>query len=908
MTKLWRYGLGLSVVMNLGCATPREAAGDALRAEGKYAEAERAYRDAMNERPMMDFEFERVREKAEELADGDVGPRLRALTAENAGGDPLARCQQLIDLRNKAGGASEETKQHIREAIAQRCDPVALRPALAADAKAALDQTLPLVEAAQRSVNQAVLERLVTVLDDALARPWLPAAPGTALERMEAVCKLRERLRALPVPTATDARLDAELDRLAAAGFVPATPANARARFLELLGTRTRARALHLPAKALAMVDAAHDDALALVLADATRLAGERHYLAVHEALAPLSTKVEANHPLRARHEALLGEGVAFHRQAAQDTPSGYRRLLHLALAASLSNGAQRGPATALQQELRSDYVTTLAPKVTLDATGACAAAGATLLGSLGVGTKHPVTLRLQRCVSDARDGVQQRSANYVTEEAYFVQETVQVGTRRVQVQTGSHQEQCSKASSLPGYTWQGLCTVPEYGWKDEPVYETRQVQKVRDRNGSVSYSVTTRVITAEVSGVAQLTWDDGTVLEVPVRGEWRDSAEQYTYQLPPRRLEGRPEAFSARIGATFTAATALERASANAGSQLRAAATAKARAQRAKLAREDGVKARAAGDEAAAGEAFVRSVLLDDTAEGEAAKWLEAQLGVSASLVSPVLVQAGVARRVPDTAAVLINPPAWVSPGLVAKAGVSDPAPKDVSQITQRVYHEGIRGPAVYVDFHFGLVPWDVQVAGAALGTRVAIPLTADLHYHPLATLLPLRYGFAVHDDAGLRGTFGFHTAAPRKYENGDKEPVLAASIDVSYALYLGLRTHYFNVYAGASAGFQHAASGQTWASAGHLEPAARVGLRLFRTYQLLIEATGFLPFVPGVTRKDRLSISFPILGSLGFDVKLSVERTTMPGSTLADDGKTRVDIGPVIFQSAGVQIGARL
>ena len=70
----------------------------------------------------------------------------------------------------------------------------------------------------------------------------------------------------------------------------------------------------------------------------------------------------------------------------------------------------------------------------------------------------------------------------------------------------------------------------------------------------------------------------------------------------------------------------------------------------------------------------------------------------------------------------------------------------------------------------------------------------------------------------------------------------------------------------------------------------------------------TGFLPFVPGVARKDRLSISFPLLGSLGFDLKLSVERSAFPGSELAADGVTRLDLGPVHYQSAGVQVGARL
>lgn len=890
------------------CATPMEAEGDRRRAAGDVKGALEAYRQGLQERPIMDFEFERVRGKAEALVDGDLGPRVAALERPDAGPRPLERCQAFLELRRAARDASEETKQRVRDGVARACSTQALRPALAPDGPAAVAQALALVETARQVANQGALDGLLPLLDDALGRPWPTPAPGTGLERLDALCALRERLRALPVPAATDARLDRAFEAAAPAGFTPSTAATARARFEALLVTRARARALHLPPPAVALVDAAHDEALARVLAEADAHAAARQYLRAFAALEPLTVKVEASHPLRARLQALLDEGAAWHRGEAEQARGGFLRALHLAAAAALAGDAARPAARAARAALRDDVTTTLAPKVTLQAPGPCAAIGDALVAALGPGTKRPLELRLTQCVADARDASGQRTANYVTEEEYLEQETVLVGHRRVQVQTGTQQVQCSKASSLPGYTWQGLCSQPVYGWKDEPIYETRAVKKVRDRPGSITYAVTTRVLTARVVGVARLTWDDGAALEVPVDGAWRDSAEQFAWQHPGRRLGERPVTSSARIPADFTAAAALVKAAQAAGTALHHAATAKARAYRAQLARADGRRALEAGDAEAAGEAFVRSVLLNDAVEAEALAWLEARLGVGAAVLRPLLLDEGFVRRVPGTAVALPAPPPWSSKGPTAVAGVADPPPKDVRTMTQVTYHEGVRGPAEFVDFHFGLVPWDVQGPGAGVGTRVAIPLVGDLHYHPLGMLLPLRYGFAVHDDAGLRGSFGFTTAARREYENGDKEPVLAASIDVAYALYLGLRTHYVSLYAGASAGFQHAANGHTWASGFHLEPAARLGLRLFRTYQLLVEATGFLPFVPGVARKDRLSISFPLLGSLGFDLKLSVERSAFPGSELAADGVTRIDLGPVQYQSAGVQVGARL
>ena len=145
-------------------------------------------------------------------------------------------------------------------------------------------------------------------------------------------------------------------------------------------------------------------------------------------------------------------------------------------------------------------------------------------------------------------------------------------------------------------------------------------------------------------------------------------------------------------------------------------------------------------------------------------------------------------------------------------------------------------------------------------------------------------------------------------EYSNGEDEGPIALTVDPSYALYLGLRLPYFAVMAGGSAGYLHAASGDTVAFGYHVEPGVRLTVRAFGTYNITAEASGFVLTVPGVARKDRLMLSFPVLGRKGVDIKLSVERTLLPARHLAGDGETKESLGVLPVNMVGVQVGARL
>ncbi len=108
--------------------------------------------------------------------------------------------------------------------------------------------------------------------------------------------------------------------------------------------------------------------------------------------------------------------------------------------------------------------------------------------------------------------------------------------------------------------------------------------------------------------------------------------------------------------------------------------------------------------------------------------------------------------------------------------------------------------------------------------------------------------------------------------------------------------------------AGYEHAASGNTVVHGPHIEPAARVTLRLFGIHQMILEGSGFFLPIPGVAQKDRLALSFPVLGRKpGPDLMFSVERTMLGGRDRDVKGD-KVTLDPVPYDTAMISIGARL
>ncbi|MBL9039890.1 MAG: hypothetical protein JNG84_15335 [Archangium sp.] len=851
-----------------------------------------------------------MRDKRKALVEGEWGPKLDQLVAA-VGTPPLERVAALLMYRRQARDArvTIALAQRIDEVLLKAATPELLQAKTPSDVPTRLNALLALFDQARSTAAPlAVLEACAAAFSKSLAVGFPPVTGPAGVERLSMLLQLRDDVRTRQFPPAVDQALTPELQKLATASFEPATPATALARYDVTVKLRNRARALGAPDVAIALADRAHDDALTQVLAMASAEMAAHRYVPAFDLLLPWANQVDASHPLRAKLTQVQTEGGAWHASEAAKLPSGYRKLMHLSFESTLRSGGSRPPVQAERQALAPTWQSSFTLKPTLAVSQACSAAADGVVRALGKGSRElAVQLELSACQVRDTNSVRSQSRAYVTEEKYYEQIQVQVGTRYERVQTGSHKEQCSKASSLEGYVWQGVCDVPDYENKAVPIYETREIEKRRDVERSLSFPITKRSVRVDVGGVVSLTWEDGSALKVPFSSTRTDEAETFRYEVPGRRLEDRGTIEQQGLPPGFGPASTTSAVAAMAGAEASTQVHTAVRALRAKVAREAGAKALQVGDEAAAGEAFVRSVLHDSKAEGDAAAWFTKQFGVSAEVAGAVLSANGVGRSLP-AALPVPTAVAYAPKPLEAKsddfAAQAQSLERDVGGVTTATYQSGLMPPNEFVDGHVGVVPFE---NGGGLGSRVAVAAAFDFHYSPLE-MIGLRYGFALYDQLGIRFSIGMMASGRRTYDDGKKEGPLALTIDAGYAAHIGLRLPYVSVFAGAGAGYMHTAGGDSLAYGFHVEPSVRLGLRLFRTKQLIVEATGLVPLIPGVAHKDRAAISFPILGSEGIDLKLSVERTLLPSSQLSADGVTRLptELKPVFM--AGVQVGARL
>lgn len=892
------------------CTTVHEAAGDKALDEGRATDAIAAYTRALSDTPILDYDFERIRDKRKRIIEGEWGPKLDALEATQPTTAPVEYATRLIEFRRGARNAA------TTQAFARRIDAV-LTAAVEGDRLVVTDPTrsarhvstlLDLFAFARRNaVPLAVTDGIAAAVAKTASVPWPAVAANEGLQRLELLLRYKATARGQQLPASVDGALDARLSALDGAPFPPATREEIDARFGLSLKLRADVRSLGAPPEAVALADRVHEDALSLLLEILDEEAAARRYLGAVERVTPFVAQVDSAHPLRARLTRLLQEGAAWHRTHATSLPAGYRRALHHALAFSLGGAeADRQASRAGLDALSADWKTSLqlAPRFALGA--GCGGQEKSVALTLSKGGRPVVVrIRLGRCQASTSQRRRQQVANYVAEEKYWATEKVLVSYRYERVKVGSHKEQCTRQSSLDGYVWKGVCDVPDYETRKIEEYEDRRVERVREASGNLHYTVHTRRLVATMSGEAALEWEDGTTLTVPVQVSVPLEEEAWDYTLPPRRLNQAPRRHAQPFSRT-TEATLLDRAALDFGQQASNALHDAVRAHRARLARKAGA---ATADEAQRAEAFIRSVLLDSRTEAEAAGWFARTHHLEAPVANALLLDPR-ARAVPSAApAPVVSGPWAPAPLPVLSDGferTTNRLERDLDVATAITYGDGILPPNEYVAFHMGLAPLDVH-AGSGLTTRPAFSIALDLAYGLLEYFSP-RYGLVFHDEAGLDLAMGLRLGGVDRVDyDDDTEGGSSFRFEASYALFGGLRTPWFGVFAGATAGYAYAFSGDTVARGGHLEPAVRLGLRFWRTTQLLLEASGFTPLVPGVAHRDRLAVSFPLSGRHGMDLRLSWERTTLPTRALASDGETDVEVAPHALQVVGVQLGMR-
>ncbi|MES2640723.1 MAG: hypothetical protein V4850_14605 [Myxococcota bacterium] len=888
------------------CATRHEALGNQALGAGDVEAAAAAYDLAMGDRPIMDFEYERIRKQRQRMMEGEWSPRLDALVATAPQPATPAHVKALVELRKeaRAAGIPQSLAERIDAELVAATTAEALRATSREAVPARLEELLALFDTALESgAPQAAVDAILAAYAESLGVGLPAAGPDEGLARLAALLDRREAIRGRQFPTAVDTSIDAELAHVGVATFPAATPDESVARFEETRALRRRARALGAPAPALALVDRAHEDALRHILAGADADAAAHRYVTAYDRLARLAEDVEPGHPLLARLAVLARDGTAWHEAEAAALPTGYRQLLHLSLADALSAADSATTArVSARRALEPAFATAITLQPTYTADASCAGMGDLVTPTLARDGRKVVTaITLSRCVSRESDALSTRNHDYVTEELYYVPEQVRVGTDYERVEVGTERFHCVKTNETTREEYDSVCSRPVYESREIPIYETRQIEKRRDVPGTVAYEVKTRTVRVEAEGVATLTWDDGTALSVPFSHERDGLAEGWHYAYPGRRVGADKQFGNQAIPASIAVGPMRQMVGTAIGTQVSEQLLAKVRAHRARLAREEGARALAAGDDAAAGEAFVRSILHGGSADAEAAVWIESSVRVNPRVAEFVLRAEG-SPRVPIAGAALPVPEVYTPAPIVGGEGAVLRSDTAVKRMVKEGYEPGIKPPYEFGRAHLGFVMSEIQT-GPNLVSRGAPSMGFDLQFSPLELATRLRYGPVVHDELGLRFTIG-GTYADSAEEN-TLESALALTFNPTYALYAGLRLPYFGVFAGASAGYLHATSNDIVAFGYHVEPAVRVTARLFGTQNLIVEASGVAGLVPGVAHKNRIAVSFPALGRHGLDVKLSVERALLPARERPGESWSSLGVLPV--NTAGVEVGAR-
>ncbi len=899
--------LWLLLVSGASCVSLHEATGDILLKQGDEKGAILEYEDASKKRPIIDWEFERLRDKRLRIVEGKWSPIVTENIKLAQKLEAPAAVRALLRVRRDARA------QDATQALMKRLD-LAIGEHLVA-AKWPAPPSASMVETVEARLTHfielrdasATIEQLGAMsrrIDEALAVGLPPIPQKGDRDRLQLLLRWRTSFRRLGFPPETDARLDPAFARLAPDGFSPTPLDAAVAKLEEAHALRREVRELSAGPAATALADAAWADTLAQALAFVQQQADRGEFFQAAETLGRWSSRVEPG----VLHERLAAYAKAGREQSSQragELGTSGRAFVQRSL--SLSLGGPPDERARLREALGAR--TSLAFKPETVSSGDCASVANTLAGAFPAnGTPGRLTLRVNSCFITRPDRTESRTAQYPFIETRVEERNVEVGTRRERVQVGSHKEQCSKPSSLPGMVWQGVCDVPDYENRTVPVYELRKFTIETEVTRQVSYTAVIHVFEATVQGKALLQTDEGPVLSISFDEKQSTSADTFSYVLPGRRQGDPGTPVSNSLSSSFSGAEPLARAASLARASVEKDLLAAYIAHRTAVAREKGAKAVAAGRTDDAIDAYVQSVLISGVASSEAKVVLAGALWVDGGRVETMLSTAGLSVLGEPSNVSWPASAAYVSTGFVpAVDGWANRAKgfeRDVSVSTE-TYKEGIYPPNEFVDFHIGLVPGEIQ-NGGPVGARVGAMIGFDGHYSFLE-MLGLRYFFAVHDEFGLRFTIGLSTAKKRDFEDGNDETPLAMSIDGAYTLVAGLRLPWFSVMAGGRAGVQHMAIGQLQATGFHVEPAVRVALRFFEQKQVILEASGLVG-IPGVPFKNRFALSFPLLGKDGVDIKLAVEQTMLPSTDLAPDGKTRVQLGPLPAHQASLQVGGRL
>jgi hypothetical protein len=852
-----------------------EKRGDALRAAGDKAGAARAYREALQHRPLMDYDYARVHAKYRSMALHEWSGKLD--DAMNASSDPTARLLALLALRVEArtSGAPAKNIDEIDQAVARASDATSLAAAEPDRAAAHLEELLAAFATARaRSAPKATLDALTaaTVEHVHAAVPMPPSQTG--LERLQWALALRSQVREQGLPVDIDASLDALFAPLATAA-VPSVPAERAAdEMTSAIALKQRALQLGAPAAAIEFVDRMLDATLGPALARAQAVARQHDYVTAYAelgaALAPLAT----THPRRAQLGAIATDAVAYYTGEAAKHPPGLVHLTYASLAAYFGGPSVAAESTALA----STWSVPVRLEPTFD--GSPCGALTSQIAATGAGRAARVSVHLDTCTIDDAVTSESRTKPYETEEQRQ-SGSHKVVTKEKVPDNGTHFEDCTSREGIAGVVL-ARCEVQNTGYitiehvTDVPDFETVKVP------GRQPYSAEIHRLRAQISGTAVTTWDDGTVLRVPIRVDTTATDERWSVTYPgatagaPARTEGHD------LAPSFNVASMTASAASNVSSQIDGIRQAIA-AHRAEVARAEGVAALGRGDDAAAGEAFVRSVLISGRATDEAAAWLSRTTGVSPESIASAL-RGG---RAPEPRA-----PDW--PMAMAYGGGAIPETAEPERVVSVVDSSALDTDDELKDYllkygydhgyaFLAALPYQLETTA---GTRTSPMLGVMLGSSPIGR--KTNYGLVVRDDLGIKAGLGYRLGDGL----GPDEGHLVWGVDAGYWFMLGLRTHTFGIYAGAGGGFMKLSAGDSKASGFHVEPIAEIQVRAIGAYNITLDVTGFATLASSLARTDRVSMLLPFTPRTGLGIMAVYESTNLETTSTMTDGSA-VDLG---------------
>lgn len=900
------------------CATHHERRGDEAVKAGFPDDAVRAYAEALTDRPLVDFEYERIRDKRLRIVEGKDAPDFEHLRLRRASTPPLAYARALIDFRAKAreNQTSGALNARMEQELVDATRPSVLAIETPPRALAHLDELLALYDRAhQTSAPSEGLEQLADAMRLTLEKALPPPNPTEQLAEFDRLVQAREALRQRHLPAALDPPIDEALFRIVELGDPAISEAEAHASFTRAAALRLRAAAVQAPSSTVDWLSRLIDRTSYPIRAEVHADAKAGRYFKAIAWQQNLIHAFAADHVVQKELDRLRDEGARHHRALAAQAPKrSFAEFVHLAFAATLSqNPEELRTVEKLKQTLKptwaSDY--DFRPRVG----GRCAALADSLSSGLRLNPNDgafDIDIDAEGC--DARDHVSSRrdSVRYTYEEQYQVKERQQVGTA-IERTPHTTKYQCSRPSSLgPEYRWEGLCERTDYTEKVVPVYEDVLVTKIRDAEDSYSYVVDIRGADGQTNATASLRWSDGTLLQTHADDASSVRYEAWGYSLPPRRLgEARRQSGQSFPPGDYKQ-TALTQAAFATSRKLRQSLLEKVRAHRAYLAEVEGEAARRAGHEFGADDAFARSVLHDAKTGPKAGAWFEAKYGLPADELT-ALFDAKSKRWSEVGHLDLPSPAAWAPDPLKSRddgfARKLNAYEADTADVSGYSLAGGISHGAEVFRFDIGLYPY--HVVGDDGVSRAGVPLGFEYQFGPLAYLFTPGWGFALLDEIGLKLGYGLHFMGKRKYDtDGGTETESASTwlVNPEYTLMAGVRLAYVSLFAGARVGWLLHSHGDARTSSFHVEYAARIALRFWGPRQLIIQTYGGPPLMPGVPGREGGYVSFPLGGRDSFwGLILKWERTKMDSTHLTPDGETRVPAGQMRLDTFGLAVEIR-